>query len=306
MRKILSMGSHPNLKYLRILIIAAGILQPFVAVAFQQATDTLKPIKLWPKERLIATTAGKVEHSTSKPNDKVILLTDVTDPTIQVYKPAHPNGAAVIVCPGGGYKILAMDLEGTEICSWLNSFGVTAILLKYRVPVADGMLRHELPLQDAQRAMGLVRYNANKWGIKPNRIGIMGFSAGGHLSAALSTNFSERNYPVVDDADKTSCRPDFTILIYPAYLTADLTSGKLATEIRVTANTPPAFIMQTEDDPVNVENALFYYLALKQAKVAAEMHLYPKGGHGYGFRSKTGGTATYPALLKQWLKENMF
>ncbi|MEP6611372.1 MAG: alpha/beta hydrolase [Mucilaginibacter sp.] len=269
-------------------------------------------INLWPNDRLTDTAKGKklVEHDISKPNDDkvsgqtVIRLGDITNPTIKIFKPQNPNGTAVVVCPGGGYYILAMDLEGTEICEWFNSIGVTAILLKYRVPPLPGKLRYELPLQDAQRALGLVRLNAVKWGIKPDHIGIMGFSAGGHLSALVSNTNEKRTYPRVDAADDVSCRPDFTILTYPAYLIDEKQQGKLTDEIKVNAKTPPTFIFQTEDDPVNVENALYYYLALKQAKVRAEMHLYPTGGHGYGIRSTTGGTGVYKELIAKWMVEN--
>lgn len=271
-------------------------------------------INLWPKSRLIDTANGHklIEHDISKPGEdlvegkSVIRLADITNPTIKVFTPKNANGTAVIVCPGGGYGILALDLEGTELCTWFNSIGVTAILLKYRVPALPGKLRYEAPLQDAQRALGLVRFNAAKWGIKPDHIGIMGFSAGGHLSALVSNTYDKRTYQQVDAADKISCRPDFTILVYPAYLIDEKEAGKLAPEIVVTEKTPPAFIMQTEDDPINVENALYYYQALKKAKVPAEMHLYPKGGHGYGMRNKTGGTSVYPQLIEKWLADNKF
>lgn len=271
-------------------------------------------IHLWPENRLINTANGQklVEHDISKPGEElvagkeVIRLADVTNPTIKIFTPKNPNGTAVIVCPGGGYGILAMDLEGTELCTWFNSIGFTAILLKYRVPAPPGKLRYELPLQDAQRAIGMVRYNAEKWGIKSDRIGIMGFSAGGHLAVMASNSYSKRTYEQVDAADEISCRPDFTILVYPAYLISEKEEGKLAPEIRVSANTPPTFIMQTEDDPVNAENGLYYYLALKKAKVPAEMHLYPSGGHGYGIRNKTGGTSVYPLLIEKWLADNKF
>jgi len=271
-------------------------------------------INLWPKSRLIDTANGHklIEHDISKPGEdlvegkSVIRLADITNPTIKVFTPKNANGTAVIVCPGGGYGILALDLEGTELCTWFNSIGVTAILLKYRVPALPGKLRYEAPLQDAQRALGLVRFNAAKWGIKPDHIGIMGFSAGGHLSALVSNTYDKRTYQQVDAADKISCRPDFTILVYPAYLIDEKEAGKLAPEIVVTEKTPPAFIMQTEDDLINVENALYYYQALKKAKVPAEMHLYPKGGHGYGMRNKTGGTSVYPQLIEKWLADNKF
>jgi acetyl esterase/lipase len=271
-------------------------------------------INLWPQSRLtdLDTVNGHklVEHDISKPGEElvsgqsVIRLANITNPTIKIFTPKNANGTAVIVCPGGGYGILALDLEGTELCTWFNSIGVIAVLLKYRVPAAPGKLRYELPLQDAQRAIGLVRFNAAKWGIKADHIGIMGFSAGGHLSVMASNSYSKRTYEQVDAADEISCRPDFTILVYPAYLIDEKQEGKLAQEIQVTANTPPTFIMQTEDDPINAENGLYYYLALKKAKVPAEMHLYPTGGHGYGIRSKTGGTSVYTQLIEKWLSDN--
>jgi len=271
-------------------------------------------VNLWPENRLIDTAHGQklVEHDISEPGQQlvagkdVIRLADISNPTIKIFTPKNPNGTAVIVCPGGGYGILALDLEGTELCTWFNSIGVTAVLLKYRVPAPPGKRRYELPLQDVQRAIGLVRYNAAKWGIKPDQIGVMGFSAGGHLAVMASNNYNKRTYDQVDEADNISCRPDFAILVYPAYLIDDKEEGKLAPEIRVSANTPPTFIMQTEDDPINAENGLYYYLALKKAKVPAELHLYPSGGHGYGIRNKTGGTSAYPQLIEKWLADNKF
>jgi acetyl esterase/lipase len=271
-------------------------------------------INLWPENRLIDTANGHklVEHDISKPGEElisgqpVIRLADISNPTIKIYTPKNGNGTAVIICPGGGYGILALDLEGTELCTWFNSIGVTAILLKYRVPAPPGKLRYELPLQDAQRALGLVRFNAAKWGIKPDHIGIMGFSAGGHLTALASNSYSKRTYEQVDAADIVSCRPDFAILVYPAYLIDEKKEGRLAPEIQVTASTPPTFIMQTEDDWANADNGVYYFLALKKAKVPAEMHLYPSGGHGYGIRSKNGGTSAYPQLIEKWLVDNKF
>jgi acetyl esterase/lipase len=209
----------------------------------------------------------------------------------------------VVVFPGGGYTILAMDLEGTEVCQWLNSLGVNCALVKYRVPVRAGLPRHGPPLQDAQRAVGMVRYRAAVWGLDPKRIGVLGFSAGGHLAAALSTNFDTRTYDAVDDADKLSCRPDFTLLIYPAYLTTKSDQGpKLAPELKVTAHTPPSFLIQAEDDSVGVENSLVYYAALRAARVPAEAHLFPIGGHGYGLRSTPQPITGWPHLAEAWLR----
>jgi len=214
------------------------------------------------------------------PEKTVIRLGNVSKPTITIHRPpaGKDTGAAVLVCPGGAYSILALDLEGTEVCDWLNSIGVTGVLLKYRVPKRSGLEKHTAALQDTQRALGLVRHRASEWGIDPARLGVLGFSAGGHLSAALCSSAAQRTYPTVDDADKISCRPDFTVLIYPAYLALKDEDNKIAPEVSVTTNTPPTFIAMAEDDPVRVENALFYALALKQAKVPVELHVYPVGG----------------------------
>jgi acetyl esterase/lipase len=240
----------------------------------------------------------------AKPGTEVIRLGNVSKPTITVFRPPadKDTGAAVVVCPGGGYSILAYDLEGTEVCDWLNSIGVTGVLLKYRVPGRGGQ-RYTASLQDAQRALGLVRSGARSWGIDPKRVGILGFSAGAHLSATASNTFDSRTYPAIDDADKESCRPDFTILIYPAYLTAKDDNIKLAPEIKVTNETPPAFVVMTEDDPIHVENAYAYGLALKNAKVPVEVHTYPKGGHGYGLRPSPNGVSHWPERAAEWLKE---
>ena len=268
-----------------------------------------EPIALWPG--VAPGDKGDIgaEGDTSKPNPNeppekhVITLGNVSRLTMTVYRPAKEKetGAAVIVCPGGGYSILAMNLEGTEICRWLNSIGVTAILLKYRVPARPGRERYDAPLQDAQRAMGVTRHQAKEWGIDPKRIGILGFSAGGHLSAALSTNYETRTYPAVDDADKENCRPDFTVLIYPAYLTREDDRSKLAPEIKVTPKTPPAFLAMTEDDPIHVENVFTYGLALKNAKVPFEMHVYPVGGHGYGLRPSVNAATTWADRAGEWI-----
>ena len=269
-----------------------------------------KPLLLWPKGAPDQKQDIGEEKNISKPGEgmtggkAVIRLTNVSNPTITVYHPEKDkdNGAAIIVCPGGGYGILAYDLEGTEICEWLNSIGVTAVLLKYRVPRREGLPPYHAPLQDAQRALGMVRYHAAQWNINPQRIGIMGFSAGGHLSAALSTNFEKRTYEPIDAADQASCRPDFAMLIYPAYLTVPEQGDKLAPELQVTAFTPPTLLIQTGDDPIRVECSLFYYLALKKANVPAEMHLYAKGGHGYGLRIKSGNVSSWPKRAEEWLQ----
>ena len=248
-------------------------------------------------------TTPEGRHKDEKPS--IIRLGNVSKPTITVYKPPadKDTGAAVVVCPGGGYTILAMDLEGTEVCEWLNSLGVTGVLLKYRVPARKGLERHAAALQDAQRAVGIVRSRAAEWKIDPKRIGVLGFSAGGHLAAAVGNNFAQRNYPTVDDADKASCRPDFNVLIYPAYLAQKDDLTKLAPEMKVTDQTPPAFIAMTQDDPIGIENVYTYATAMKKAKVACEVHVYPVGGHGYGLRpSKHAVATTWPRLAGEWMK----
>ena len=233
----------------------------------------------------------------------IIRLGNVSTPTITIYRPdpAKDTGASVIVCPGGGYYILALDLEGTEVCAWLNSLGVTGVLLKYRVPGREGRERYAAALQDVQRAVGIVRQRAPELGLDPQRIGVLGFSAGGHLAATLGANFEKRDYPPVDAADAVSCRPDFAVIIYPGYLAGD--AGGVRPEVApAKGKTPPTFIAMAEDDPVRVENALQYYLALKQAGVPAEMHLYPTGGHGYGLRRTADDVTTWPDRAADWLK----
>jgi acetyl esterase/lipase len=235
---------------------------------------------------------------------RVARITNVSVPTLSVYRPAKDKvtGAAVIVFPGGGYRILAWDLEGTEVCEWLNSIGVTAVLVKYRVPAREGLPIHAPMLQDAQRAIGIVRSRASEWGIDTKRVGVLGFSAGAHLSAALSTNFEKRTYDRVDAIDDVDCRPDFAVLVYPGLLVPRTGGSNLGPELPVGPRTPPTFIVQTEDDGVRVENSLAYYAALKAVKVPVEMHLYPSGGHGYGLRRSEHVVTTWPARVEDWMR----
>ena len=233
---------------------------------------------------------------------RIVRLTNVVTPTLTLYKPTvKSNGAAVVVFPGGGYKILAIDLEGTEVCDWLNSAGITCVLLKYRVPDSGPYPKSNAALQDAQRAMGLVRRHAAEWGIDPNRIGVLGFSAGGHLSAAISNLYEKRLYDPIDDADKLSCRPDFSVVVYPGYLALSEQNFAANADIHPTANTPPTFVVQAEDDPVHVENAVVYFMQLKNAKVPAELHVYAQGGHGYGLRRTALPVTTWPQEVEKWL-----
>lgn len=243
--------------------------------------------------------AEQVQPDTS--SNPVKRVSNVSQPTLTVFKPAKEKdtGAAVLVCPGGGYNILAFDKEGTEVAEWLNSIGVTGVVLKYRVPRRKDLPKHQAPLQDAQRAMSLVRSHAGEWGIDPKRIGVLGFSAGGHLSATLSTNYDQRAYAPIDDADKVSCRPDFTVLVYPTYL---IEGDKLAPEMRVTSETPPTLLAHAYDDRIGPENSISLFLALKKAGVPAELHVYGSGGHGFGLRTSEHPAHTWPARTADWLK----
>jgi len=229
----------------------------------------------------------------------------VTQPTMTVYSPQGNNtGAAVVVFPGGGYEVLAIDLEGSEACDWATSKGMTCVLLKYRVPCAiSGPYRECLTaLQDAQRTMGLVRLHAAEWHIDPHKIGVLGFSAGGHMIAAMSTHFDKRLYPAVDAADKESCRPDFAVGLYPGHLAIPEKDFVLNPDIHVTPQTPPTLLIQAEDDPVDpVENSLVYYAALRKAGVPAEMHVYVKGRHAFGLRPTESPITGWPQLLEAWL-----
>ncbi len=229
----------------------------------------------------------------------------VSQPTMTVYSPQGNNtGAAVIVFPGGGYEVLAIDLEGTEACDWLTSKGMTCVLLKYRVPcVKTGPYRDcRTALEDAQRTVGLVRFHAAEWHIDPHKIGVLGFSAGGHMIAAMSTHFDKRLYPAVDAADKESCRPDFAVGLYPGHLAVPEKDFALNPDIHVTPQTSPTLLIQAEDDPVDpVENSLVYYAALRKAGVPAEMHLYVKGGHAFGLRRTESPITGWPQLLETWL-----
>ncbi|OCW95165.1 xylanase [Macellibacteroides sp. HH-ZS] len=265
-----------------------------------------KPIQLFPKgapgeqTKLIEKAlpeGGKVGGAS------VLRLSGVSDPTITIYPASDEvaTGAAMVVCPGGGYEILAYDLEGDEICQWLNEIGVTAVLLKYRVPRRTGLEKHTAPLQDVQRAISLVRSKAEELNLDPQRIGVMGFSAGAHLAAMASTSYDKRTYPEVDAADKVSCKPDFCLLVYPAYL--DGPNFTIAPELKITAQTPPTMLVQTEDDKSYINSSLFYYYALKEAGVPATMHLYSKGGHGYGLRDTGNAVNEWPYRAEEWFME---
>ena len=333
---------------MKLLMYAACAVIAFSRVNAQASTWQPSPghkqVSIWPGAVPDAQPVVKSDIETMRMEKPVagkagiIILGKVSRPTMTVYSPKGKNtGAAVVVFPGGGYQILAMDLEGTEVCDWLTSKGITCVLLKYRVPGTD--LYHgssypksgpypesPLALQDAQRTVGLVRFHAPEWHIDPHKIGVLGFSAGGHMVAAMSTYFEKRLYPVVDVADKESCRPDFAVAIYPGHLSLeaaewDAKQGSkkymipypahpsivdkrfaLNPDLHVTSQVPPTFLLQAEnDDSDDVENSLAYYIALKNAGVPVEMHLYAQGGHGFGLRRTMLPITRWPQLVETWL-----
>jgi acetyl esterase/lipase len=232
-------------------------------------------------------------------------IENVMQPTITVYSPTQNNsGAAVIVYPGGGFNVLAIDIEGTEACDWLNLNGITCVLLKYRVPCKHIGAYRECPQahQDAQRAMRIVRSHANKWRINPNKIGVLGFSAGAHMAIVSSTRF-DRMYVAVDDADKLSSRPDFALVFYPGRMARRELKFVPNPDIKVSDKTSPTFLVHAYDDEMNpVENSLVYAAALRNAKVPAEIHIYAKGGHAFGLRRTGLPSAQWPELALAWMK----
>jgi acetyl esterase/lipase len=285
--------------------LTAMVATALVCIAVSSSPAALKEgivVHLWP-ESVLAAAGGKGEEKSTaedrKDGGKLIKVSNVTDPTLTVYKPAEAadTGAAVIICPGGGYSILAWDLEGTEVAEWLNSLGVTGVVLKYRVPG-----KRDLAFQDGQRAVSIVRSRAAEWKIDPAKIGILGFSAGGHLAVRVSTNFKTRSYAPIDKCDEASCRPDFSIPIYPAYLVREGAPPVADTAgLPVGADTPPMFMAVGASDKFAID-ALVYGLALKQAKAPFEVHIFQFGGHGCGLRKTDANLTTWPHACEQWLR----
>lgn len=284
-----------------IVVFAASCFVNVLAAAVPPGPPQI--VGLWPKTAPGVT--GNEPAETVQPmkeGDPTIRLSNVSKPILEIYRPTKERdcGAAVVVCPGGGYGKLAYNKEGGEVAEWLATIGVTGVVLKYRVPGGNKDDADFGPLQDVQRALGYVRSRASEFGFDPKKIGVMGFSAGGHLAALASNNFSKRAYEPVDEADQVSCRPDFALLIYPAYLVDK--QNVLSPRLKVTKETPPTFLAMTQDDGVRVECGLYYYLALHQAGVKSEMHLYPVGGHGYGLRLSANVVSSWPARAADWLR----
>jgi acetyl esterase/lipase len=281
-------------------------------LAFTTAAAAAEPevLNLWPGKAPGETKELPPEKNVTKPGEKglgggppIIRLTNVSTPTIAVYRPdkAKDTGAAIIICPGGGHRILAYNHEGTEVAEWLNTIGVTGIVLKYRVPARDPNQRWKAAVQDAQRAVSLVRSRASSWGIDPQRIGILGFSAGGETAARAALFVNDRQYEPVDAIDEISSRPDFAVLVYPAYL-VDKGANQLRDDVRVTKDAPPMFLAHAFDDPVTVKSSLLLALALKKVGVPAELHVYASGGHGFGMRDIGHPCATWPDRCAAWLQ----
>ena len=292
--------------------IVASVLLSLPAWPSAAAADA-PVVKLWPGTPPGETAKLPPEGDIYKPTDDkiagrpIIKLANVSTPTLTIYKPPteKDTGAAVIVCPGGGHYILAYDLEGTEVAEWLNSIGVTAVLLKYRVPARDREKepRWRAAVQDAQRAVGMVRSQAKEWGVDPKRIGLCGFSAGGETAGLTATFGTRRTYAAVDAHDKISCRPDFAILIYPAGF-AKGDSLELEEHVKVDEQTPPMFFAHAYDDPVTPRHSLALFAALKKAGVPAELHVYATGGHGYGLRATDDAVTKWPEPCTVWLRSS--
>lgn len=288
-------------------VLGFGVAISFGVPAMGEGTVVVV-LPLWPGAA--PGEAGSIGEETAKTREgtkTVVSITNVSKPTLTVYRPAESANTrvAVLVCPGGGYNNLAWDHEGEQVARWLNGLGVTAAVLKYRVPRREGTPSTQPPpqaLADAQRAIRLIRQNAAGWGVDPNRLGMLGFSAGGHLTAWASTNFDSGSYPKVDSADDLNARPDFAVMVYPGGV---LRRGedRLSDEIRVSPQTPPTFLAHSSDDRVSSENSVMYYLALKRAGVPAELHIYARGGHGYGMRPGDKPHASWPARCEAWLRD---
>lgn len=262
-------------------------------------------LKLWPEgapEKPGFALEPEKRIDPKGPKD-VLRLTNVSEPTLTVYRPENSNGTSVIVCPGGGYSILAIEHEGTQVCEWLNSLGVTAILLKYRVPVRNKVPGFE-PLQDVQRAIGLVRHHSDEWKLNPNRVGILGFSAGGHLAVMSALNAGERTYKFDSGLDLENAVPDFLIPVYPAYLVAAEDPFALVPSVKVTAKAPPVCLVHAHDDKGTTSSSasVLLYLEYKKLGLPAELHVYQNGGHGFGMKSGPGPVSNWPQRVGEWMR----
>ncbi len=281
------------------------------------AADTPQVVQLWPgKAPEEPGNIGPEKVHMSKPVDRkqveitepTRLITNVTNPTLTIYRPAKDKdtGTAVLICPGGGYWDLYWQIEGEEVATWLNSLGVTGIILKYRVPRRPDEIKGEparRPLQDAQRAVSLVRSKAKEWGIDPERIGMVGFSAGGHLAIATATSFDKRTYSPIDAIDKISCRPNFAILAYSGYLKPK-DKDELSPGLHIPGGTPPIFLVHGGEDIVSPPaHSVIMYQALKRAGIPAELHIYTGAAHDFGVRKSDQPCSNWTEDCARWMKQ---
>jgi acetyl esterase/lipase len=272
-------------------------------------SDEPEVVNVWPEKAPGETKDLPPEENVTKPEDKlvggrpIIKLTNVSTPTLTIYRPAKEKntGVAIIVCPGGGHHILAFDHEGTEVAEWLNTIGVTGIVLKYRVPARNQERRWEAAVQDAQRAIRLVRSRADAWEIDPQRIGVLGFSAGGETAGLAAILHAQTQYEAVDDVDSVSGRPDFAALIYAGGF-VERGQSTLRPYVTVSKDTPPMFFVHAFDDNVPALNSLLLTAELKKAEVPAELHLYSAGGHGFGMRDNGDPCNAWPKRCEEWLR----
>lgn len=287
------------------LFVLLAVIHSSVVIAAEPVTHNV-----WPSKPPGETKELAAEVDQTKPEDKliagrrIIKLGNVSTPQITVYRPSpeKDTGASMVICPGGGHHILAYDLEGTEVATWLNEIGVTGIVLKYRVPFRNPEKRWQAAVQDAQRAMSLVRSKAAEWKLDPKRMGMLGFSAGGQVAGLVSIFNEQRQYESVDEIDKVSCRPDFAVLIYPGGF-EEKGQLKLRNDVNFTKESPPMFFVHAFDDNVTVLNTLLLAAELKKVGVPAEVHVYATGGHGYGLRHVEGQPVTdWPKPCEAWLR----
>ena len=298
-----------------------GVFLLFALSNLNTETVTWEPprgntqVEIWPEavpdaQPLPGPESAKTEKESLVAGKLWISVSNVSRPAMTIYEPKGKNtGVAMVVFPGGGFQVLAIDLEGTEVCDWLTARGITCVLLKYRVPSTpfdwrcncrpDAYAISTQALEDAQRTVGLVRSQAATWHIDPHKIGVIGFSAGGYMVAEISNSFDRRLYSAVDKADKASCRPDFAGAIYPGHLAEH---NGFNSHLTITGHAPPTFLVQAEDDHTDrVEDSLAYYRALKDAGVPVEMHLYAQGGHAFGLRRTNFPITQWPGLVEKWL-----
>ena len=271
------------------------------------SAEPLSPIPLWENGKIPGEEKSDLppEKIELKGDHQIEIMSNVSVPTLTWYpapKEKEKNsGATVLVCPGGGYNILAYSHEGKEVCQWLNGIGVNAALLKYRVPRRENLEKHHAPLQDVHRAIGMIR-SKKEWGADPKKVGILGFSAGGHLSAMALTSDGTRTYQTDPKIDSPSCVPDFAILVYPAYLQDKDDPDKLSPQVKVTKSTPPAFLVVAHGDRRFVEGSAIFYLAMRRQNRDAELHIFGKGGHGFGLKNTEEEIRNWSGAAERWMR----